>query len=271
MSSKGDSFTTLDLKSRYHHIKMDPVHRKFLDFEWPFKDGCIIYFQFCVLLFGLASACSVFAKVLQPFTKRWRRRGIKAIIYIDEGNAAFRGFEIAKSICELVRKDLLSAECVIDNEKSDLNPKTKGKWLGTVIDTRKLTLAVLQTKIIKVVQDITAYFNQELLTLKQLSKVAEQLSSMNLVIGPLVRLFIRKLYHFIENRISWCEPNIVNKKEELEFWCNNINICNGYPFQPRPLTSCLLFTDASDKCYGGFVLKHLNKKNCSAKFNKFEK
>ena len=68
MSSKDDTFTTLDLKSRYHHIKMDPVRRKFLDFEWPFKDGCIIYFQFCVLLFGLASACSVFAKVVQDIT-----------------------------------------------------------------------------------------------------------------------------------------------------------------------------------------------------------
>ena len=61
-----------------------------------------------------------------------------------------------------------------------------------------------------------------------------------------------------------------NVKEELKFWHNNINIYNGYTFKPRPLTSCLFFTDASDEGYGGFVLKHLNKEICSAKFDKYE-
>ena len=55
-------------------------------------------------------------------------------------------------------------------------------------------------------------------------------------------------------------------KGELEFWLNNINICNGYTFKPKALTTCLVFTDASDKGYGGFISKHLNKKICSAKF-----
>ena len=30
-------------------------------------------------------------------------------------------------------------------------------------------------------------------------------------------------------------------------------------FKPRALTTCLVFTDASDDGYGGFILKHLNK------------
>ena len=111
------------------------------------------------------------------------------------------------------------------------------------------------------------------MTPKQLSKVAGQLSSMHLAIGPLVRLFTRNMYRFIEKRISWFEQKLVSKnvKEELEFWRDNINIYNGYTFKPRPLTSCLLFTDASDEGYGGFVLKHLNKEICSAKFDKYEK
>ena len=114
------------------------------------------------------------------------------------------------------------------------------------------------------------YLNQDFLTAKQLSKVAGRLSSMHLAIGPLVPLFTRNMYHFIEKRISWYEQKIVSKnvKEELKFWRNNIKIYDGYTFKPRPLTSCLLFTDARDK---GFVLKHLNKEICSAKFDKYEK
>ena len=104
------------------------------------------------------------------------------------------------------------------------------------------------------------------MTPKQLSKVAGQLSSVHLTIGSLVRLFTRNMYHFIEKKISWFEQKIVSKsvKEELKFWRNNINIYNGYTLKPRPLTSCLLFTDASDEGYGGFVLKHLNKEICAA-------
>ena len=100
---------TFDLTSGYHHIEIHPEHRKFLGFEWTFEEGSTRYFQFCVLPFGLASACYVFTKALRPFTKRWRGRGIEAIIYIDDGIAAFRGFEIAKSVSELVRNDILSA------------------------------------------------------------------------------------------------------------------------------------------------------------------
>ena len=111
------------------------------------------------------------------------------------------------------------------------------------------------------------------MTPKQLSKVAGQLSSMHLAIGPLVRLFTRNMYRFIEKRISWFEQKLVSKnvKEELEFWRDNINIYNGYTFKPRPLTSCLLFTDASDEGYGKFVLKYLKNEICPAKFDEYEK
>ena len=148
---------------------------------------------------------------------------------------------------------------MINNEKSDFNPKTKRKWLGTVIDIRELTFTIPQEKIAKLLEDITTYLNQDFLTPKQLSKVAGQLSSMHLEIGPLVRLSTRNMYRFIEKRISWFEQKLISKnvKEELEFWRDNINIYNGCTFKPRPLTSCLLFTDASDEGYGGFVLKHL--------------
>ena len=61
--------------------------------------------------------------------------GIKAIIYTDNGIAAFQGFENVESVSALIRNDLLSAGFVINNEKSDLNPKRKGKWLGVRRDS----------------------------------------------------------------------------------------------------------------------------------------
>ena len=68
--------------------------------------------------------------------------------------------------------------------------------------------------------------------------------------------------HELENRVSWYESKIISRemKGELEFWLNNIYIYNGYTFKPRALATCLVFTDARDGGYGGFILKRLNKK-----------
>ena len=53
---------------------------------------------------------------------------IKAIIYIDDGIAASRSFELTKTAVELVKNDPVSTGLVTNVEKSNFNPKTKGKW-----------------------------------------------------------------------------------------------------------------------------------------------
>ena len=136
-----------------------------------------------------------------------------------------------------------------------------------------MTFTIPSEKINKLLAVIKNILMQNVLTPKQLAKITGQLSSMQLAIGPLVRLFTRNMYHEIENRTSWYEPKIISKetKAELEFWLNNINIYNGYTFKPRALTTCLVFKDASDDGYGGFILKCLNREACSVKFKECEK
>ena len=132
--SEGDHFTTFDLSSGYHHIQIDPEHQKLLGFEWAFEDGFKKYFQFCVLPFSLSSVCYISTKVLRPFTKRWRGISIKAIIYIDDSIAPSPNFELAKRASELIKDDLVSAGFVVNTKENDFNSKTKGNWLGTIID-----------------------------------------------------------------------------------------------------------------------------------------
>ena len=152
--SEGDHFTTFNLSSGYHHIEIHLEHWKCLGFEWTFEGRSTKYFQFCLLPFGLSSSCYIFTKVLRPFTKRWGGISIKAIIYIDDGIAAFRSFELAKTADKLIKDDLVSAGFVINPEKSHFNPKTKGKWLGSIIDTIKMTFIVSLEKNNKLLVDI---------------------------------------------------------------------------------------------------------------------
>ena len=76
--------TTFDLKSGYHHIDIHPVYQQYLGFSWR-KDGERIYYVFRVLPFSLATACYVFTKVLRPLVSRWRSKGVKMVLYIDDG------------------------------------------------------------------------------------------------------------------------------------------------------------------------------------------
>ena len=114
-------------------------------------------------------------------------------------------------------------------------------------------------KITKLLENITMYLNQQFLTPKQLSKVAGLLFSMHLAISPIVQFFTRNMYHFIEKRIFRYEQKTVNKnvKEELESQRNNINIYNRYTFQPRQLTSCLLFIYYDFSSFKKFLMSNM--------------
>lgn len=133
----------------------------------------------------------IFTKLLRHFTKCWERRGIKTIICIDDSFASFRGFEIAKSICELTRNDLVFTAFAINNGKSDFNPKTKGKWLNTVINP-------FTKKNYKTFSNYNQVFKSTVFDPKtnfEGTKVLGQFYSMNLAIGQLVLPFTRNMYH----------------------------------------------------------------------------
>ena len=67
-------------------------------------------------------------------------------MYIDDGIVASRSFELAKTADKLVKNDLVSAVFVINAEKSDFNPKTKRKCLGTIIYTIEMTFTIASEK-----------------------------------------------------------------------------------------------------------------------------
>ena len=99
--------------------------------------------------------------------------------------------------------NVASVGFVINIEKSTFNPKTKGKWLRTIIGTIEMTFTVPSGNINKLLADIKNILMQYASTPKQLAKITGQLSSMLLEIGSLVRLFTRNMYHEIENITSW--------------------------------------------------------------------
>ena len=79
---KGGFLITFDILSGYYHVPVHPEFYKFLGFAFPDDTGCLRYFQFEVLPFGLASATHIFTKVLREFIRVWRAQAIENV---DEG------------------------------------------------------------------------------------------------------------------------------------------------------------------------------------------
>ena len=89
------------------------------------KVYCKRYFQFNVLVFGLATACYVFTKIMRPFTKRWRGMCNKSILYLDDGIGAKSTLEEAKVAGFQIRNDLTHAGFFINEEKTSLSPNRR--------------------------------------------------------------------------------------------------------------------------------------------------
>ena len=62
---------------------------------------------FCVLPFGLATACYLFTKLMCPLVKHWRGQGLRAILYLDDDIIAVAGKEAACAASEKVQASSL--------------------------------------------------------------------------------------------------------------------------------------------------------------------
>ena len=137
-----------DLKSDYHHVDVHPEHQQYLGFSWD-TSGISQYYVFAVLPFGLSTACYVFTKLMRPMVRYWRGKGLKAIVYLDDGIIAVKGEAAALEASSQVKQDLESAGFVTDMEKSIWVPSKKLEWLGFQIDLHKGEFKVPQVKLEK--------------------------------------------------------------------------------------------------------------------------
>ena len=92
--------------------------------------------MFAVLPFGLSTACYVFTKLLRPLVKCWRSlaKGLRVIVYIDDGICAAGSHSKCLEYKELAVSDLGKAGFVLNIPKLQLEPLRTGRWLGFILD-----------------------------------------------------------------------------------------------------------------------------------------
>ena len=126
---RGDYLFSFDLKSGYHHVDIAKHHWKYLEFNW---EG--INYVFTILPFGLSTTCYMFTKVIRPLVRYWRARGLRILVYLDDGLGAMSGEQPAIEASQLVQHTLDECGFVTHPTKSIWRPSQRLIWLGFVVD-----------------------------------------------------------------------------------------------------------------------------------------
>ncbi|KAL5463210.1 hypothetical protein EMCRGX_G032089 [Ephydatia muelleri] len=251
--SQGELMFSFDLKSGYHHVDIARHHRKYLGFEWERQ-----FYVFTVLPFGLASAPYVFTKLLRPLVKLWRSRGLKCLMYLDDGIVAVKGKESAEKASMWVRGSLERAGFVMNVDKSVWTPSHRVMWLGFNIDLLDGYVSVPREKVDMLVALLRVALLSSWLRAKQIASIVGRIISMGIALGPVSRFMTRNLYAVLESRYAWCDVLEVSPqaRAELEFWVDCLHCYNSQPIWHSPSAVRVVYSDASDTGYGGYTVEH---------------
>ena len=252
-----DWFFTFDLKDGYHHVDIYKEHWKFLGFSLQVC-GTPRFFTFCSLPFGLSVAPYVFTKLLRPVVAHWRSDGIRISVYLDDGIGACTSQASARSKSTQVHSDLVKLGFLINEDKSDFNPRQHGEHLGFALDLEKGQFSVPSAKVEKVLDLISNILDSpHPVTARHISRLTGSLISMSLALGPIARLRTRHLYALASNASSLSTRLQLPREalDELSFWRENFSSLSSSPiWRPSPKIEVLTFSDASSTGWGGFVV-----------------
>lgn len=265
---------TFDIKSAYHHVDIFESHRTYLGFQWQ-HHGKPTFFIFNVLPFGLSTAPYTFTKLLKPVVSHWKGSGLRVCMFLDDRLGGNFSLESALVDAKSVENSLSKLGFILNSSKCNWQPALVQTWLGHVFNMSTNQLYITQSRVTKLKESLsTILTNPTRVTAKGIAQVAGRIISMSEAIGPTVYLHTRHMYYAIETRTSWnsvilCSPKLM---EELTFWNTNIDVLNGKKLFEQPQSfDTVVYTDASEQGYGGYVISDKEKLICQGQWAKDEK
>ena len=217
-----------------------------------------MFYIFNVLPFGLYTACYAFTKILRPLVKYWRRKGLRALLYLDDGIIAVAREEAAKLASQQVREDLAKAGLVEHSAKCTWEPTLKLKWVGFDLDLGVGQISVPEDKLCSLKTQLQVPSNSTRIKAKSLAIITGKIISMSIAMDPVTCLMTRSMYALLNTRQFWCQYLSITDpvQEEISFWLQKLDTFNGQGIWYTPSAVRMLYTDASSTGYAGYTVEH---------------
>ena len=105
---------------------------------------------------------------------------------------------------------------------------------------------------------VSSAVTKVVLPARHIARVVGKTISLSIAVGPVSRLMTRSLYAVLNNRDFWSDflsltPDALS---ELSFWQSNLEEYNCQPLWREPGAVRVVYSDASDTGFGGYVVKH---------------
>ena len=117
-----------------------------------------------------------------------------------------------------------AAGLTVNLQISNFYPALIGNWLGFDINTEIMKFFVPIHKTEDLLSLLLDLSKSDVASARQVSKIAGRIIPMQLVIGPLARLFRRQMYFFVETTSTWDDKEVISNRlnQEIHFWLNNL-------------------------------------------------
>ena len=238
---------SIDLKDAYYSVSVDTNHRKYLRFIWKNQ-----LFQFTCLPNGLSSAPRIFTKLMKPVYSSLRCKGFENVGYIDDTYLKGSTFHDRETNVSTTVKLFTDLGLTL---KSVLIPSQSIPFLGFVLNSAQMTVALTPSKAMKVKSKAVELLHNQSPTIRTASEMIGLMvaSFPGVMYGPLYyrQLEIEKVIALKQNQGNFEASMILSDlaRSDLYWWIENITDASNTAV--RGNCAVIVYSDASLTGWGG--------------------
>lgn len=267
MMKEGCYMASVDLRHAYYSVPVHSDFKKFLKFQWRGQ----LYVYTCFPN-GLANCPRYFTKLLKPVYAFLRAQGFLSASFIDDCYLQGQSIEECKKNILSTVNLFQKLGFTIHDGKSVLVPTQKLKYLGFILDSKKMTVTLSEDKINKIKSACLGLMQKKVFSVRELAQVIGKLVAAfpGVKWGP---LHYRQLERLKTKALKVNAGNFdaimsmtKKAKRDLEWWIANVTT-SYYPLKVKP-PSLEMKTDASTSGGWGAVC---DTKSTGGRWNEQEK
>ena len=242
-----DLLITFDIKDGFFNVPLRKDHSKYFAFRW--KNNI---YKWNVLCFGWSLSPYYFCKIVREFVGYLRSNGLRIVSYVDDFILAASKLVIDNH-SKFAVYELKQFGFIINEQKSDLVPSSKKKFIGFVVETcaDSVKISIPNDRIQRVKRDIKRALKSGIVTARFLACIAGQLISMTKAILP-TKLLLRNVYRLLASKKTWKDSLFLSNPviNDLNWWLEALHFWNGRAFKSDSLEWVTMETDASMTGWG---------------------
>ena len=247
----GSYMAKINLKSAYRSVHLHPSQYAFTGFKWKFKNNDhFTYLYDTALPFGSRKSPSIFHRLSQSVRRMMKRRGYDIVVYLDDFLIVESSFERCLEAMNVLLRLLRQLGFSIAWDKVT-GPTQNIIFLGIVIDTVNMILALPEHKVHELLQLLLSYKSKRRASLKQLQKLAGKLVwACSVVRGG--RSFLQRILNTLRPlKIPTHKAKLdIEFQRDIDWWVQCISAFNKKAICPLKREIICVFTDASNEGAG---------------------